>query len=42
MGHAIRLMVDTWSKDLPLLIGTIEMDEKFIGGKPRYHFGVRH
>lgn len=42
MGHAIRLMMDNWSKDLPLLSGTIEMDEKFIGGKPRYHFGVRH
>ena len=42
MGHAIRLMMDTWSNDLPLLSGTIEMDEKFIGGKPRYRFGVKH
>ena len=42
MGHAIRLMMDSWTKELPLLSGTIEMDEKFIGGKPRYHFGVRH
>ena len=42
MGHAIRLMMDSWAKELPLLSGTIEMDEKFIGGKPRYHFGVRH
>ena len=42
MGHAIRLMMDSWAKELPLLSGTIEMDEKFIGGKPRYHHGVRH
>ena len=42
MGHAIRLMMDRWSKELPLLSGTIEMDEKFIGGKPRFHYGVRY
>jgi transposase-like protein len=42
MGHAIRLMMDSWSKELPLLSGTIEMDEKFIGGKPRHRYGVRH
>ena len=42
IGHAIRLMMDSWAKQLPLLSGTIEMDEKFIGGKPRHHYGVRH
>ena len=42
MGHAIRLMMDSWAKELPLLSGTIEMDEKFIGGKPRHRYGVRH
>jgi hypothetical protein len=42
MGHAIRLMMDSWAKELPLLNGTIEMDEKFIGGKPRHRYGVRH
>ena len=42
MGHAIRLMMHNWAKELPLLSGTIEMDEKFIGGKPRYRYGVRH
>jgi len=42
MGHAIRLMMDSWAKELPLLSGTIEMDEKFIGGKPRHHYGIRH
>jgi transposase-like protein len=42
MGHAIRLMMHSWAEELPLLSGTIEMDEKFIGGKPRHHYGVRH
>jgi len=42
MGHAIRLMMQYWSDELPMLSGTIEMDEKFIGGKPRYHYGIRH
>lgn len=42
IGHAIRLMMDSWAKALPPLTGTIEMDEKYIGGKPRYHHGVRH
>ena len=27
-------MIDTWAKELPLLSGTIEKDEKFIGGNP--------
>ena len=42
MGHAIRLMMDSWANELPLLSGTIEIDEKFIGGKPRHRYGVRH
>jgi transposase-like protein len=42
MGHAIRNMMNTWVADLPQLTGVIEMDEKFFGGKQRYHFGVRH
>ena len=42
MGHAIRLMMTRWADQLPPLCGVIEMDEKFIGGKPRYHYGVRH
>jgi hypothetical protein len=35
-------MMNTWVADLPQLTGVIEMDEKFFGGKQRYHFGVRH
>ena len=42
MGHAIRLMMTRWAVELPALSGVIEMDEKFIGGKPRHHYGVRH
>ena len=42
MGHAIRLMMNNWAAELPMLCGTIEMDEKFIGGKPRHQYGVRN
>jgi len=42
MGHAIRYMMNSWATDLPLLNGVIEMDEKFIGGKPRHNYGVKH
>lgn len=42
MGHAIRLMMDSWANQLPLLSGTIEMDEKFFGGKPRHRDGHRN
>lgn len=42
MGHAIRLMMGCFADQLPALSGIIEMDEKFIGGKPRHHYGQRH
>lgn len=42
LGHAIRIMMNNWAADLPPLSGVIEMDEKFIGGKPRHRFGVRN
>jgi len=42
MGHAIRAMMDTGSENTPLFGGIVELDEKYIGGKPRYQPGVRH
>jgi len=42
IGNAIRLMMSSRSKELSLLSGTIRMDEKFIRGKPRHLYGVRH
>jgi hypothetical protein len=42
MGHAIRAMMDTGSDRIPFLSGIVELDEKYIGGKPRYRPGVRH
>lgn len=42
MGHAIRLMMTSWSEHLPALGDIIEMDEKFVGGKPRHHYCTRH
>jgi hypothetical protein len=41
MSHAVRNMMSNWAAALPPLSGVIEMDEKFFGCKPRYHFGVR-
>ena len=42
MGHAIRAMMDPGSERIPLLDGIVELDEKYIGGKPRYRPGVKH
>ena len=42
LGHAIRLMMDPGSEFVPALSGIVELDEKYIGGKPRYQKGVVH
>jgi transposase-like protein len=42
MGHAIRQMMETDLLDVPMLKGIVELDEKFIGGKPRHGDGVEH
>lgn len=34
IGHAVRTMMQNWAAALPPLSGVVEMDEKFIGGKP--------
>ena len=36
LGHAIRWMMDNSDALVPELSGIVELDEKFIGGKPRY------
>ena len=39
LGHAIRKMMQLWGENMIQLSGTIEMDEKYFGGKPRYQRG---
>ena len=40
IGHAIRKMMDPGDELLPALSGIVELDEKYVGGKPRYHKGI--
>ena len=42
IGHAIRDMMAPGSELVPALSGIVELDEKYIGGKPRYQKGVTH
>ena len=42
MGHAVREVMDSTNADVPLLKGIVEIDEKFIGGKPRHGDGLIH
>ena len=42
LGHAIRQMMAPGSELVPALSGIVELDEKYIGGKPRYEKGVTH
>ena len=42
IGHAIREMMAPGSELVPALRGIVELDEKYIGGKPRYEKGVVH
>jgi hypothetical protein len=42
LGHAIRSMMEPGSELLPPLSGIVELDEKYIGGKPRFEHGVKH
>jgi len=41
MGHAIRQMTIPTPEGFSLT-GTVELDEKYFGGKPRYQPGVVH
>jgi transposase-like protein len=42
LGHAVREMMDPGAEGEPILNGTVELDEKFFGGKPRHKVGVRY
>jgi transposase-like protein len=42
VGHAVRLMMAAPSGTAPMLSGIVELDEKYLGGKPRYREGVSH
>lgn len=42
LGHAIRKMMDPTGELIPALGGIVELDEKYIGGKPRHEAGVVH
>jgi hypothetical protein len=36
MGHAIRAMMNPKDNNMPPLKDIVELDEKYLGGKPRY------
>jgi len=42
MLHALRALMEVHQTALPQLRGVVELDEKYIGGKPRYKHGVKH
>ncbi|MCP4082515.1 MAG: IS1595 family transposase [Gammaproteobacteria bacterium] len=42
MGHAIRAMMAVHADAIGLLSGVVELDEKYLGGKPRFKHGVKH
>jgi transposase-like protein len=42
LGHAVREMMDPGTDGQPVLGGIVELDEKYIGGKPRHKVGVRY
>ena len=42
IGHAIRAMMTVHAESIGLLSGVVELDEKYLGGKPRFRQGVIH
>jgi transposase-like protein len=42
LGHAIREMMDMSHEMSPAIGGVVEIDEKYVGGKPRKEKGVTH
>lgn len=42
MLHALRALMAAHQNLLPMLEGIVEVDEKYLGGKPRFQHGVKH
>lgn len=42
MLHALRSLMAVHQNILPMLEGIVELDEKYLGGKPRFQHGVKH
>ncbi|MDA3831864.1 MAG: hypothetical protein PF495_00540 [Spirochaetales bacterium] len=42
VGQAIRTMMAVHADAIGLLSGIVELDEKYLGGKPRFQHGVKH
>jgi hypothetical protein len=42
IGHGIRAMMAAHAASLGLLDGIVELDEKYLGGKPRFQQGEKH
>ncbi|PNU20771.1 IS1595 family transposase ISPepr2 [Geothermobacter hydrogeniphilus] len=42
IGHAIRAMMAAHGNAIGQLSGIVELDEKYLGGKPRFQRGVKH
>jgi hypothetical protein len=42
MLHALRAQMAIHQNLLPMLEGIVEVDEKYLGGKPRFQHGVKH
>lgn len=42
MLHILKLLMATHQHSIPKLSGIVELDGKYLGGKPRYQNGVKH
>ena len=42
VGHAVRALMASQADAMPGLAGIVELDEKYLGGKPRYQKDVKH
>ncbi|BCS55027.1 hypothetical protein GSbR_18080 [Geobacter sp. SVR] len=42
VGHAVRAIMASQADAMPGLAGIVELDEKYLGGKPRYQKDIKH